>query len=165
MQSTDQGKHQASQAAKSNQALKRPEMEQAIIRLVMGAVLIAYYGYGTWQAGARHVTWWLTSDVVMAAWLGVCVSLIIAIRIGKPRSRFRRIVAITTDVANTTYFIYATPDLAAPLFCLYLWFIIGHGFRFGTRYLYYTLVLSFSGFALLVATQPYWQDKKAIGIG
>jgi two-component system sensor histidine kinase RpfC len=158
-------KRVAYSSALSDHAAKQPEMEQAIIRLVMGFALIGYYAYGTWHAGARQVCWWLASDSVMAAWLAICVSLIVAIRLGKPFSRIRRLVAITTDVANTTYFIYATPDLAAPLFCLYLWFIIGHGFRFGTVYLYYTLALAFSGFGFLVATQPYWHDKIAMGVG
>jgi two-component system sensor histidine kinase RpfC len=149
----------------SDVVLKRPEMEQAIIRLVMGCVLIAYYAYGTWHSGVRQGAWWLSSDVIMATWLAICIGIIVATRIGKPLSPIRRIVAITTDVANTTYFIYATPDLATPLFCLYLWFIIGHGFRFGTAYLYYTLALAFSGFGLIVATQPYWHDKLAMGVG
>jgi two-component system sensor histidine kinase RpfC len=149
----------------SGDVLKRPEMEQAIIRLVMGCVLIAYYGYGTWHAGARQGAWWLYSDLIMVIWLAICIGIIVAIHVGKPLSPIRRIVAITTDVANTTYFIYATPDLAAPLFCLYLWFIIGHGFRFGTPYLYYTLALAFAGFSLIVATQPYWHDKITMGVG
>lgn len=149
----------------ANNVLKRPEMEQAIIRLVMGCVLIAYYVYGTWHSGARQGAWWLFSDAIMATWLIVCIGIIVATYIGKPLSPTRRIVAITTDVANTTYFIYATPDLAAPLFCLYLWFIIGHGFRFGTAYLYYTLALTFFGFSFVVATQPYWHDKVAMGAG
>jgi two-component system sensor histidine kinase RpfC len=155
----------ASHHATSDDMVKRPEMEQAIIRLVMGCVLIAYYAYGTWHTGARQVNWWLASDTIMAIWLAVCIGIIIATRVGKPLSPLRRIVAITTDVANTTYFIYATPELATPLFCLYLWFIIGHGFRFGTAYLYYTLALAFSGFGLMVTTQPYWQDKVAMGLG
>jgi len=149
----------------SEQAIKRPEMEQAVIRLAIGLLLIGYYVFGTWRVPQRQDAWWLVDDIVMAVWLVVCVSLIAAIRVGQPYSTFRRIAAITTDVANTTYFIYATPDLAAPLFCLYLWFIIGHGFRFGTRYLYYTLALAFSGFMAVVATQPYWQDKLSIGYG
>jgi two-component system sensor histidine kinase RpfC len=155
----------ATHTVASDEVLKRPEMEQAIIRLVMGCVLIAYYAYGTWHSGAREGAWWLSSDVIMATWLAICIGIIVATRVGKPLSPIRRIVAITTDVANTTYFIYATPDLAAPLFCLYLWFIIGHGFRFGTAYLYYTLTLAFSGFSLIVATQPYWHDKVAMGVG
>lgn len=140
-------------------------MEQAIIRLVMGCVLIAYYGYGSWHSGLRQGNWWLVSDAIMAAWLMICIGIILAIRLGKPVSPLRRIIAITSDVANTTYFIYATPELAAPLFCLYLWFIIGHGFRFGTTYLYYTLTLSFIGFGVIVATQPYWKNKVAMGVG
>jgi two-component system sensor histidine kinase RpfC len=149
----------------SENALKRPEMEQALIRLAIGCLLISYYAYGTWHSNLRQENWWLVTDAVMAVWLLVCVSIIIAIQVGKPVSNFRKIAAITTDVANTTYFIYATPDLAAPLFCLYLWFIIGNGFRFGIAYLYYTLVLAFAGFTAIIATQPYWHDKISMGVG
>ncbi|KRB84817.1 ATP-binding protein [Noviherbaspirillum sp. Root189] len=149
----------------SERAIKRPELEQAVIRLALGLLLISYYTFGTWGSPQRQDAWWLVNDLIMALWLVVCISIIVAIRIGKPYSTFRRIAAVTTDVANTTYFIYATPDLAAPLFCLYLWFIIGHGFRFGTAYLYYTLALAFAGFTTVVATQPYWDDKQAVGFG
>src|SRR3954452_6286620 len=98
-------KQVAYNSALSSHAAKQAEMEQAVIRLVMGFALIGYYVYGTWHAGARQGSWWLASDSVMAAWLAICVGLIVAIRLGKPFSRIRRLVAITTDVANTTYFI------------------------------------------------------------
>lgn len=155
----------ASRNLLSDNVLKRQEMEQAVIRLAIGGLLIGYYAYGTWQLRDRHDSWLMFSDAVMAVWLAVCITIIIAIRVGKPVSVFRRLAAITADVANTTYFIYETPDLAAPLYCLYLWFIIGHGFRFGAAYLYYTLALAFSGFISAVLTQSYWEDKMSIGVG
>ena len=76
----------ANQNVASEAVLKRPEMEQAIIRLVMGCILIAYYAYGTWHTGVRQDSWWLTTDFIMAAWLAVCIGIIVATRIGKPVS-------------------------------------------------------------------------------
>jgi two-component system sensor histidine kinase RpfC len=152
-------------ALRDERALKQPEMEQALIRLAMGSVLIAYYLYHTWSDRSAHTQWLLPADWAMVAWLLVSIGVAVAVRIGKPYSHVRRIVAITADVCNTTYFLYKVPEISAPLYCLYLWYVIGNGFRFGIRYLYYALALAAGGFTTVILFQPYWADKFELGIG
>lgn len=154
-----------SRGSKAKVAAKRPELEQAFIRLVLGSLLIAYYTHSTWNDPERALRGWLVPDLVMAAWLIVSIAVSVAVVYGKPYSRTRRLIAITADLANTTYFFHAAPQITAPLYCLYLWYVVGNGFRFGVGYLYYTLGGSWLGFTSAVLLQPYWQDKTSLGIG
>ncbi|NEX62581.1 ATP-binding protein [Noviherbaspirillum galbum] len=143
----------------------KPEQEQAIIRIVMGIGLIAYYLFNTWSWPQRAGHLLLVSDVVMTAWFMVSLVVIAWIRLGKPVSRARRLIAITSDVCNTTYFFHAVPEVSAPLYCLYLWYVVGNGFRYGVNYLYYTLFLASAGFFAVITFEPYWNDKINLGIG
>jgi two-component system sensor histidine kinase RpfC len=54
---------------------------------------------------------------------------------------------------------------AAPLYFLYLWIIIGNGFRFGQKYLLVSLGFTLLGFGIVVTTEPYWAAEKKLSIG
>lgn len=56
-------------------------------------------------------------------------------------------------------------ETSAPWFGTYLWVILGHGFRYGERYLYLSATLSIIGFFLVIIYNPYWQQNLGLGIG
>lgn len=141
------------------------EHEQAFVRLAIGIPLVAYFSYFALYGGANNQEWHLISLGVMAAFIAISTLLIIFIAIYPGISPVRRLIGATVDVATTTYFSFTATELAAPLYCLYLWIIIGHGFRFGNRYLFFTLALSVIGFGAAVFTLPYWSNSPALGIG
>jgi two-component system sensor histidine kinase RpfC len=43
--------------------------------------------------------------------------------------------------------------------------MFGHGFRYGKRYLYNSLVLSAAGFALVLTFSDYWVENRVLGVG
>ena len=50
-------------------------------------------------------------------------------------------------------------------FPIYLWAILGNGFRFGIRYLYLAMAVALAGFGLVIATTPFWHDNLSLSFG
>lgn len=52
----------------------------------------------------------------------------------------------------------------AALFPVFLWVIQGNGFRLGIRPLFIAMTLAFVGFALVIASTPYWRNQPALSL-
>lgn len=141
------------------------EHEQAFVRLVIGVLLVSYFSYFTIYGSSTNQKWHVISLAVMAGFITVSALLIILIAIYPGVSPVRRLIGASVDVGATTYFSFTAAEFAAPLYCLYLWIVIGHGFRFGNRYLFFALTLSILGFGAAVLTLPYWAENQTLGIG
>lgn len=141
------------------------EHEQAFVRLAIGVILVSYFAYFTVYSEPSDNRWALVTVAVLAGFIACCTVIIIAIAIRPGISPARRLFGVALDSGTITYFAYATPQYAAPLYCLYLWIIFGHGFRFGRPYLFFALALSFVGFGATVFYSPFWADHLTIGIG
>lgn len=141
------------------------EHEQAFLRLAIGVVLGCYFGYFTLFSSTAIETQDLITAAVMVGFLAFSTSLIIAIAIQPRISPARRLFGIALDAGTITYFSFAAPTYATPLYCVYLWIIFGHGFRFGIRYLFFALALSFIGFGYVVFTLPFWLEQRSMGLG
>jgi two-component system sensor histidine kinase RpfC len=130
------------------------EREQAVIRLVLGCIVVAYMFTG----GSDDV-----SDDVMVTirWIGALfllaaamLLLVVLRRVGAAAAR--RGVGILLDVSGTSGMMMMAGEAGAPLLGIYLWVIVGNGFRFGIRYLVAATLLSLLGFAAVAVVSPYW---------
>jgi two-component system sensor histidine kinase RpfC len=88
-----------------------------------------------------------------------------AIVISPGISPVRRVFGAIVDSATVSYFMARTGVNGLPLYVVYLWIIVGNGFRYGRFYLLNTLALSGIGFSLVLYTNPFWQANLAVGIG
>ncbi|WP_019142580.1 ATP-binding protein [Noviherbaspirillum massiliense] len=141
------------------------EHEQAFVRLCVGIVLGCYFSYFAYQHPDSGQMLNTLTVSVMAVFILASAALIIHIALYPEISVSRRMIGAALDSGTTTYFAFTLPEFAAPLYSLYLWLIFGHGFRFGRRYLFFTLALSLVGFGAAVAYVPYWADKTFLGVG
>jgi two-component system sensor histidine kinase RpfC len=141
------------------------EHEQAFLRLIFGTALGLYFGYFTLFSIGEIAAQDRITAGVMVTFLASGAFLIAAIAMRPGVSHTRRIVSIVMDICTITYFIFIAPDYAAPLYFLYLWIIFGNGFRYGRRYLYLALTLSFIGFGLSIFVDEYWETHHAMGVG
>lgn len=141
------------------------EHEQAFVRLCVGIILGCYFSYFAYQH--REHTQLLDTLMVsvMAVFILASAALIVHIALFPGISVSRRLIGAALDTGTTTYFVFTLPEFAAPLYSLYLWFIFGHGFRFGRQYLFFTLILSLVGFGSALLYLPYWHDKIFLGTG
>ena len=58
-----------------------------------------------------------------------------------------------------------TGETGAPWYGLYLWVILGNGFRYGEKYLYLSTVIAIIGFGCAVIINDYWNSHSPLAIG
>ena len=109
----------------------RPDTEpqQAIIRLfIAGAVLVYLAGLAYLGKGGETILPLLAVDVpgLLTAWL-----LLVHLMADPEPSLARRGAAMINDIALISVFLHVGGPYAAPWFSIYLWVILGFGFRFG----------------------------------
>ncbi len=139
------------------------EPQQVIIRLFFIGFVLAYLaGLAVFGLGREQLLPLLAIDIsgLLCAWL-----LLIDLMTRPAPSTARRAAAMLNDVAFISAFLHIGGGLTAPWFSIYLWSTFGFGFRFGLRPLAASALLSIIGFAAVVATSPYWQERAAMSAG
>jgi two-component system sensor histidine kinase RpfC len=141
------------------------EYEQAIVRLVVGAVLFLYLLPQAFIGYEAHGKADLLFLVAMVCYLLLVSVIFTWIYLSPASSPARRVCAAILDVGAVTFFMFNTGEYGAPLYAVYLLIIFGHGFRYGRPYLYNSLGFSVAGFALVLAFNDYWMENRTLGIG
>tara|TARA_Y100001934_G_C11942545_1_gene580910 strand:+ start:81 stop:623 length:543 start_codon:yes stop_codon:yes gene_type:complete len=72
---------------------------------------------------------------------------------------------LVADVAVTSLAGYLGGESVALFSAIYLWIILGHGVRYGVRYLLAATLLCCVGFGLVLLFTPYWQLNILSGMG
>jgi signal transduction histidine kinase/DNA-binding NarL/FixJ family response regulator len=134
------------------------EHEQALIRIVLCAVFVLYTVY--WP---ETPDWNMVMIPAVAGTLGCFILLAI---IAKPaKSSVRRLLGVTVDITALSYGMYEGGDWIQSLFWVYLFIIIGNGFRYGLNYMYFTSTLSLIGVALAWANNDHWVLSTEMSMG
>jgi two-component system, sensor histidine kinase RpfC len=138
------------------------EPEQAIkIRLTLGIGLILYFCF-PW---AQDETFFsaiqtLPSLVTLAYYFGALL-IATAIVLNPRPSPIRRIMGICLDLIPLSIVMFLSGAESVFIFVLYLWVILGNGFRYGVNYLYIALVVGLVGFAIAITWGEYWQTNQS----
>ncbi|MEE9350992.1 MAG: ATP-binding protein [Thiotrichaceae bacterium] len=134
------------------------EHEQALIRIVLCAVFVLYTLY--WP---ETPDWNMVMIPAVAGTLGCFILLAI---ISKPaKSTVRRLLGVTVDITALSYGMYTGGEWIQSLFWVYLFIIIGNGFRYGLNYMYFTSTLSLIGVALAWANNDHWVLSTEMSMG
>lgn len=80
-----------------------------------------------------------------------------------PQER-RWIAAILLDSLMGVSVMLHAPETSSVFYPIFLWMILGNGFRFGLKYLFIASLVSTVGFALVVATSEFWANNLGLGI-
>ena len=139
------------------------EHEQAIVRLVVGILLGLYIlpeglDFTAWDPLSPYV-------IVFVAFLLTGALVLASILRGNTVSPLRRYLGITADIATLSWAIWYFGVRGLPLILVYVWVTLANGFRFGPRYLMFSLVLSAFGLSAVVAVGDFWQTHMVEGIG
>jgi len=145
-----------------------PELEQALLRLAVPAMVMA------WLLGDLLIT----GDLEPREWNGLYVALVffafsaaLIVHIlvsgdSKPKiTVVRRFLAIFADNLVNTFFLLVTGESGAIVVGIYLFVAFGNGFRFGRLYLHVSQALSLIGFAIVLNVSPFWKQHLWIGFG
>ncbi len=136
------------------------EPRQIVLRLIIGLFLILYFCF-PWNEGETFseslvslgslmTISYYSGALMIAAWLLYLPGF----------SPIRRVSGIILDLSTLSFVMCFLASKSVFLFVLYLWVILGNGFRYGIRYLYISLVVGIIGFAIAISYGEYWQVKE-----
>lgn len=137
------------------------EPEQAIkIRLTLGLGLLAYFCF-PWQTelsfGQHIIT---LPSLITLGYYTSALAIAAAIILNPRPSAIRRICGIGLDLGSLSVVMYLVGNQSVFLFVLYLWVILGNGFRYGTNYLYISFLVGLIGFSAAITWGEYWQHPQ-----
>jgi len=108
-----------------------------------------------------------TFEARMIALAYLCAATILSIHLlVRPGiSVARRVAAIGVDLGLLSIGLYAGGEYVTILYPFYYWIILGNGFRYGVRYLYFSTFIGALGFLLVTQTAEYWLQNQPLGLG
>ena len=140
------------------------EPEQAKLRLAIGVILVAFFCL-PWNSDQTFRDVFLSfPSIVTLVYYSSALVLFLAIIKNPVESPVRRASGAALDMISLSIVMHHTGDTSVLLFVLYLWVILGNGFRYGTKYLYLSQGIAISGFLVAILSGQYWQDHGAIAV-
>ena len=139
------------------------EHEQALVRVAVGAVFFLYLLPEALSGGLDAEIPEASLLMPMFGFMVLAAGIFASIVISPGASPVRRVLGAVVDSAATSYFMVRTGVNGLPLYVVYLWIIVGNGFRYGKAYLLNTLVLSCVGFGFVLYASPFWQAHLGVG--
>src|SRR5215831_2561039 len=116
-------------------AAPRPELEQAILRIGIVGVILAYLVWRLSHPAAIDPAK-IQVLYVTAGLLTFSIGLALQILAMPKTSVSRRLVGMVADNGVTSYFLIQMGEAGAVILGVYLFITIGNGFRFGRLYLH-----------------------------
>ena len=135
------------------------EHEQALVRLVVGGLIVLYLLPGALAQGFQPTLF------VMLGYLAVSVLVSAHILVAPGESPARRVIGAGADLGTLTWVMAFLGERSAPLFLVYVWVTLANGFRFGQRYLLVALGLSVAGFTVVLWHNEFWRAHSYVGYG
>ena len=132
-------------------------MIRVAISAALCVYLVAFHGQAGTDAQWRAAFWvWLIGapfTLLIVAWIAV-----------QPRVNIpRRVFGIVFDAVGITGLLMVGGHLTAPFAVVLMWTAIGHGLRFGPKYLILSTALSAGGVLLSLFVNEYWVHEPVIG--
>ena len=153
--------------AKLNARLKKTgdsEPEQAKLRLAIGIFLVLYFclPWAENETFARIIV--SVPSLITITYYSFALLIFLSIVRHPVASPIRRICGAVLDMVSLSIVMYHSGGDSVPLFVLYLWVILGNGFRFGIMYLYISQSIGIVGFSLAAYSGIYWIENKSFAI-
>jgi two-component system sensor histidine kinase RpfC len=143
----------------------RPDSEhsQAIVRLIIAAVLLTYLAGVAASGGATPQTRMSVLVLLTETLLGFALVLAIIVRPGV--SHTRRVIGMLGDYGTLAAMMSLKGEILAPLYVIILWVTIGNGLRYGTRYLVAAMGMAVATQVTVIANTEYWQANPYLAWG
>ena len=135
------------------------EPEQISIRLVIGIFLIIYFCFPWSEGETFKQSISSVASIVALIYYANAMSIAFALLINPKESPIRRISGSALDLISLSIVMYLVGADSVFLFVLYLWVILGNGFRYGLKYLHISLAIALIGFSVAITWGEYWQAE------
>ena len=93
------------------------------------------------------------------------LALLIGYHFNPEPSNPRRLSGLVVDFGASTYLFEIAGGAVAALYPLYLWVILGYGFRFGIKWLGIAAIMATLSFGWTVYSVPYWHHNMSLSLG
>ena len=144
--------------------LKTPEQEQAAIRIAIPLTVFCYLIFKKPHL-EESFHMWVQGIYFVITFFTLALILYISTIVWSKHVKIIRVTGIFVDIVGQSYALYLTGAIGAPWYGLYLWVILGNGFRYGEKYLYLSTAISLIGFTYVVLYTPYWTNNIGLAIG
>jgi len=140
------------------------EPEQAKLRLAIGFIVLVYIcipwveGETVFEAVSSR------AGLIVILYYSCAMAIFAAIVINPVPSQIRRICGAVLDMGSLSILMFHTGSEVVPLFLIYLWVILGNGFRFGLTNLYISQIIAIIGFSVVVIWGDFWYQHRSFGI-
>ncbi len=139
----------APEAASTRAAIARSELEMSLNRftfcLVIGIYVSAVHAPG-FRAGLAYIAGYVMFTTLLFA----------SIRRSPDANLPRAALALLGDFTTISFEMHAGGAAASVFYPIYLWVILGNGFRFGMRFLFLAMGAALTGFGIVCRTTPFW---------
>jgi len=141
-----------------------PEQEQGVLRIIISSAFLIYLLVNNTTDNSNAYGWttglYITCVFIIYSYLLFAATLILS-----KYATILRVLGICVDISLFSYGFYITGPLSAPWYGVYLWIILGNGFRYGEKYLYLSGAASLLGFGTVVLINDYWAGHKDLAVG
>jgi two-component system sensor histidine kinase RpfC len=141
-----------------------PEQEQAAIRIVILTSVLIYLLLNEPGPTGNQLLWSSSLNFIEVL-LVLSFAIYASTILWSGQFHARKIIAILVDSIGQSYSLYLTGPIGAPWYGLYLWIILGNGFRYGEKYLYLSTAIALSGFSCVALYTPFWLTHSELAIG
>ena len=139
------------------------EHEQAILRIVLVALVLAYMAlFHTPNFGGTPTTYESVLRLGLAA-LALGVAIFVAICLWPRPNVPRRVIGMVADAGATTFCMFLAGESGVSMIGIYLFITFGNGFRYGRSYLFACQALCLMGYAWVLLHAQYWQGHPTAG--
>lgn len=142
----------------------RPDSEhqQALVRLVMLAVVVAYL-QGVVNGRPEAAEPLRLSLHFLAVEFAVAFAILAWILARPGISPPRRVLGMVADYSLMGVGMALLGELLAPMYVILLWVTVGNGLRYGPRFLYAAIAFAATTFLVVILRTPYWQANPWLG--
>lgn len=131
------------------------EHEQALIRVVIMSLVFLYFSTTELDSVTLLAGCYLAVSTVIFAWILVAPATNVP----------RRILGMVGDMAGASYGLALAGEGGTPLIALYLWVVVGNGFRYGVKYLLLCTLFAAAGLTVILVLSPFWSQHFWFGFG
>ncbi len=140
------------------------EFEQLVVRYIIG-VFTTSCAIISWYVGALIPSQAAALAIFIPTAWAIAAGFMLHFALWPERRVERRSATITFDAATLSLFIYLGGEAASVFFPVYLWVILGNGFRFGIAYMYASMAVNIGFFAVTALYTPNWRADWAFAAG
>ncbi|WP_210485026.1 ATP-binding protein [Microvirga antarctica] len=136
-----------------------------INRFVLSGIVLTYLSVASVLGSADAAAMLGETAIYFAAYDLLSLALFLHILYRPGVSVTRRLLAIVLDLGLFSYGVAVGGESTAALYPIYLWVILGNGFRFGVKYLFAACFVAVVGFTYVIAVSDFWHQHLALSTG